>query len=141
MLFKKMPAVVFFVAFWMFFLPNISSAAPLTWDNGAGNMQWNTSSANWSGSVWNNSNIDSAIFDGVGAGTVSITTPITVGNITFTSAGFVLGNGTTTLSGTPTITTNADASIASIAGTGFVRAGSGTLTMTASSTFLGNITV
>jgi len=57
-------------------------ADQLTWDNGGANMQWDTSTANWTGDTWDNGAPDDATFGAAGAGTVTLTEPITAGNIT-----------------------------------------------------------
>ncbi len=135
-------------------------ALVLTWDantgvagaqDGAGT--WNTANNNWwtgaANATWNNATPDQAVF-GAGsgaAGTVSLGVPITSGNITFSAPGsgnYTVSGSTLTLSGTPTIAANVNATIGSIlGGTGFSKAGAGTLTLSsgAASTFTGNVTV
>jgi autotransporter-associated beta strand protein len=56
----------------------------LTWDNGSGTFAWNETDTNWTGSVWNNSVLDSASF-ATNAGTVTLTVPITASSMTFGS--------------------------------------------------------
>ncbi|MCX6924426.1 MAG: hypothetical protein NT154_14610, partial [Verrucomicrobia bacterium] len=61
-----------------------TSAADLTWDNGAGTGNWNTTDANWTGLIWNNSAPDNAVFTTTG-GDVTLTESIRAGSITFGS--------------------------------------------------------
>ena len=121
---------------------NPAWAATLTW-TGTASLNWNTTDSNWGGPLWNNATPDTAIFGATGVGTVSLTTAITANTITFNTIGYTLTNNTLTLGGTaPALTNNADATIGSrIAGTaGFTKQGTGTLTLTASNTFTGNVT-
>ncbi len=133
-----------------------ADAATYTWDaNGAasgvtdGAGIWNTTAGNtvwWDGlanSVWSNAPVNDAIFGSSNgaAGTVTVGSAITVGNLTFnpaSSGNYILqgaanGTGDTiTLSGpAPTITTNASATIAArvTSTNGFVKEGLGTLTL------------
>ncbi len=131
-------------------------AASLTWDiapgDGAaitgGSGIWTDLAGNWNTGAgdanWSNANPDSAIFGDV-AGTVSLGGPITVGGITFNSAGYIVQSNTLTLGGaTPTITANADATISSLlAGTtGITKAGTGNLTLAnTGNTFSGGLTI
>ena len=138
------------------FAPAPAHATTYTWDangttagvtDGAG--IWNTTAGNtvwWNGltnSVWSNSGPNDAVFGNSNgaAGTMNIGTAITVGNLTFNPAGsgnYTLqgaGNvaaNTITFSGaTPTITTNASATIAALVNStnGFIKEGLGTLTL------------
>lgn len=115
-------------------------ANTLTWDantgtsgaqDGSGN--WNTSTLNWwdglSSALWDNSTPDSAIIgNGGAAGVITLTTGITVGNLTFASGGsgnYVITNNTLTLSTPTTITANKDATIkAALAGGALTKTGS-----------------
>jgi autotransporter-associated beta strand protein len=134
--------------------PTVSGAAALTWDPGAmstgaqdGSGTWDTSSnAWWNGTgvqAWSNAAGNDAVF-GAGngpAGTVSLSTSITAGNLIFSAAGsgnYLLTGGTLNLTG-GTITANEDATIQSvIAGTaGVTKAGAGTLTLSGSNTYTG----
>jgi fibronectin-binding autotransporter adhesin len=119
-----------------------------------GTGTWNLSNLNWSPNgdgvsgpyvrPWENDTIDNAIFGGT-AGTVTVAVPVTVGNITFSSAGYVLNGSTLTLAGpAPTITTNAgNVTINStIAGSsGMIKAGGGGLILTGTNSFTGGITL
>lgn len=114
--------------------------ASLDWIGGSGN--WDTATANWSGGVWNNGALDTAVFGGT-AGTVSLTQPITAGGLFFQSSGYVIDGNTLTLtpaagSNSPIIQVGAQgvfghrATINSIlAGNkGFTKSGNGTLVLT-----------
>lgn len=133
-------------------------ADSLTWDSSGLNPNapvdgagaWDTTSALWSNgtvdSIWNNAGNNTAVFGSSNgaAGTVTVGT-ITAGGLTFngaTSGSYLLSGGTLTLGGsTPTITTNANAEIASaIAGTtGLTKEGSGVLTLSGTNTFTGGL--
>src|SRR5205085_1574033 len=64
-------------------------AANNTWTNAAANVTWNTTSANWSSpTVWNNANVDSAIFGATGVGTITLQNPITARAVQFDTAGY-----------------------------------------------------
>ena len=124
---------------------NTAYAQILTWNNGSGNFQWDTTSQNWGGTTtWNNAVSDAAIFGATGIGTVNLTTAITASSITFDSAGYTIAGNTLTLEGvTPSITNNADTSISSaLAGTaGLVVDGTGTLALTGANTYTGSTVV
>jgi autotransporter-associated beta strand protein len=44
-------------------IPSFTQAVNVTWDNGFGDMKWNTTSTNWAGAAWNNAAANSAVFD------------------------------------------------------------------------------
>jgi autotransporter-associated beta strand protein len=144
-------------------------AAVLTWNGGGttnlqdGPGNWDVTSTNrwWTGTgvnyqFWNNANNDTAVF-GVGTGdagaSVTLKAPITVGGLVFNPPGsgiYTILQGTSsnplTLAGTPVITVNVDAIIsASLKGVGFTKEGSGTLTLSSSTsypdTYTGPVTV
>lgn len=138
-------------------------AADYYWDaNGStsgtgGAGTWKTSGDRWrlgsaSGSLtrWRASShtADRAVFGGT-AGTVSIGSGISTHGLLFSTSGYVLQNGTITLTGTnPTITVGGAstdlATISSVlAGTGInlVKDGDGVLTLTAVNTYTGTTTV
>ncbi|MDP3592655.1 autotransporter-associated beta strand repeat-containing protein [Phenylobacterium sp.] len=147
-------------------LPAAAQDAARYWDaNGAlpasgGNGNWDTTSPLWSTNnsdvlgpynAWNNAGLDNVFFGSAAAGTtatvgtITLTQPITVHNITFqTLNGWVLNGGTLTLGGTtPTINATSAATINSIiAGTaGLTKIGAGSLTLTGTNTFSGGITL
>ena len=120
-----------------------------------GTGTWNTSGLNWSpngdgtsgpySAPWDNSLLDNAIFGGTAA-TVTLSTPITVHNITFDTTGYTLTGNTLTLGGiTPRITVNGTGTAAIdsiIAGSnGLTKSGGGSLTLTGINTFSGGITL
>lgn len=147
-------------------LPASAQDAARYWDaNGAlptsgGNGNWNTTSPLWSTnnsdvlgpySAWNNAGLDNAFFGSAAAGTtptvgtITLTQPITVHNVTFQSLnGWVLNGGTLTLGGTtPTINAIGTATINSIiaGNAGLTKIGAGWLTLTGTNTFSGGITL
>ncbi|WP_245295167.1 autotransporter-associated beta strand repeat-containing protein [Manganibacter manganicus] len=136
-----------------------AAAADRYWDpngtaaNRGGSGDWNLTSSSWSPSGdgvsgpysgWDNNSLDRAFFGGTG-GTVTLTSPITLGGITFDAAGYTLTGGTLNLAGsTPTIATLGNTTSASIesiiAGTsGLTKTGTGTLNLSGANTFTGDI--
>ncbi|CDX31025.1 Outer membrane autotransporter barrel domain [Mesorhizobium sp. SOD10] len=145
-------------------LPSAAQAADRYWDaNGTGtgsggNGNWNTTDQVWSESnsdvlgpyrIWDNGALDNAIFGITAAGTtttvgtVTLTEPITVHNMTFqTVNNWVISGNTLTLGGvTPTINTIGNTTINSIlAGTsGLTKTGGAQLYLTGANTFSGGI--
>ncbi|MCW1921886.1 autotransporter-associated beta strand repeat-containing protein [Luteolibacter arcticus] len=112
-----------------------------TYQDGNSLNTWNSGDTNWdAGVVWTDDN--DAVFGGTGeaitVGTVS------AHNLTFDSAGYSLGGGTLTLTGTtPTTTANADATINStVAGSaGLAKAGVGVLTLGGSNSYTGTTSI
>ncbi len=131
-------------------------AATFTWDpNGVaagtgGTGNWDTSSLFWDNgalSAWPTTGTDNdALFDGV-SGTVTLTTGISINDMSFLVDGYSILGGTLTLNGTtPVFTVGAGlgAGIGStLAGsTGLTKAGDGTLTLSArNNTFTGPVQV
>jgi fibronectin-binding autotransporter adhesin len=130
-------------------VPATGRAATLTWwatgstgsVGGAGT--WDTSGLNWTAdgvtwSAWSNPTAppDTAVFGGT-AGTVTLSTGITVGGLTFDTTGYTISGNTLTLAGgTAAMTTNADSTTISSVITGtsvFRKLGSGTLTLSGTS--------
>ncbi|MFC4993147.1 autotransporter-associated beta strand repeat-containing protein [Rubritalea tangerina] len=115
-------------------------ADDLTWD-AATNTTWDLTSSNWGGPFWNNATPDNAIFGPTGVGTITLGEGISVGDITFNTAGYTLsGSPDLTLSNNSTITANADATISvnMIGSGGLIKEGSGTLLMTQNASFTGD---
>jgi autotransporter-associated beta strand protein len=119
----------------------VSRAASQTWTASV-NSNWNTTTANWSGSNWVNGG--DAFFNGAGVGTINVGTGITANSLTFNNAGYTLAGGSLTLGGAiPAITANADATISSIltGNNGLTKSGGGTVKFTALNTFTGAIAI
>ena len=129
--------------------------ATLTWDantgtsgaqDGAGNWDNGTTANWWNGSsdvVWGT--LDSAVFGAGNASpfTVTVTTNVAVGSLTFNSGNYTLAGTGITLGGAAIITANSNATI-SLPLAGFVNVaknGTGTLTLTGNNTFSGNLVV
>ncbi|MBJ7499628.1 MAG: autotransporter-associated beta strand repeat-containing protein [Sphingopyxis sp.] len=140
-------------------MPSVAYAEDRYWDanvtavGSGGTGTWNLSNLNWSPNgdgvsgpfvePWNNGDLDNAIFGGA-AGTVTVGVPVTVGNITFSSAGYVLNGSSITLGGAgSTITTVGSGTINStLAGSnGLVKAGNGALTLNGVNSFTGDINI
>jgi hypothetical protein len=114
----------------------------LTWDNGAGTRNWNSTDLNWSGYSWNNIFLPDAIFGSVGVGTVTLTETITAKSMTFSPAGYTLTGGSLVLTGPQAITNNANATINSPLNTsGLNKYGAGTLTLGGDTVYLGALSV
>jgi autotransporter-associated beta strand protein len=119
----------------------------LTW-TGAINSSWDASTANWTNAAgynrWYNSlaTPNSAIFGAAGVGTVTLTGPVTAQSITFSNAGYTLTGGSLTLMGSRAITNNVSATIATpLDSSGLNKFGTGTLTLTGASSYLGGLSV
>ncbi len=125
---------------------SLSHAATYNWVGGSGN--WDTTTANWTGAgtTWPTTGTDNdALFAGT-AGTVTLTTGITVNDIQFSTTGYTVTGNTLTLNGTtPTITvdpTLTDTISSIIAGSaGLTKAGTGTLVLTGANTYTAGTTV
>ena len=108
-------------------------AADNTWNNAAGDLVWDLTSANWTApTVWADG--ASAIFGATGAGTINFANSITAQGLAFHAPGYKLaGNGyVLTLEGTsPTITANAPVTLGvSLGGTqGLTLNGTGTISL------------
>jgi len=123
----------------------VGSGGTGTWN--LGNLNWSPNGDGVSGPFvepWNNGDLDNAIFGGT-AGTVTVGAPVTVGNITFSSAGYVLSGGTITLgAANSTITTATGTSTIDsvLAGSnGLIKAGGGALVLGGANSFTGNINI
>ncbi|GAB2789646.1 autotransporter outer membrane beta-barrel domain-containing protein [Dyella kyungheensis] len=131
-------------------------AADKYWDVNGGSAgsggigNWDISTPNWNAAsdgvagpftTWNNTAIDNAVFAGT-PGTVTLTSPITVNNLTFTLAGYTLTGGTLTLAGTtPTIAGAATISSVIAGNAGLTKSAGGVLSLTGANTFSGGIIV
>jgi len=135
----------------------LSPAADLHWDGtdstgdaDGGDGTWDTTATNWddaatagSDTAWSNATPDSAIF-GAAAGTVTLGEAISVGDLTFDSAGYdITGAPDLTIASPTTVTANADATIsAQMIGAGaLTKAGTGNLTLGAANTYTGATTI
>ncbi|QCB56106.1 autotransporter outer membrane beta-barrel domain-containing protein [Sphingopyxis sp. PAMC25046] len=122
----------------------VGSGGTGTWN--LGNLNWSPNADGVSGPFvepWVNGDLDNAIFGGT-AGTVTVGAPVTVGNITFSSAGYVLNGSTITLGGPgSTITTVGSGTINSVvAGSnGLTKAGNGALVLNGVNSFTGDINI
>lgn len=113
----------------------------LTWDNGAANLFWNTSDANWSGNTWTNAAICNAIFGSTGAGEISLGEPIQIGNLTVNSAGYSFVGNSLSLNDS-IITANQPFTISSaLSGYGLTKQGAETLTLNGTFSHTGTTTV
>ncbi len=137
-----------------------ATAAPLTWDGngaaepnpngGAGTWDVNTTANWWNGTtnvVWPapGGTDDDAVF-AYAAGTVSLAAGgVSVNDIAFNTAGYVIQNNTLTLNGTtPTVTADANAAISAViagAGVSLTKAGTGTLTLSGANTYSGGTVI
>jgi autotransporter-associated beta strand protein len=135
-------------------------AADVTWDItpgtvGAGDSlvtgglgAWNTTNGNWTtdagvnNSAWVNANNDTAVFGDTG-GAVTLGTGITVGGLTFNTAGYTVAGNTLTFGSAGNIAANTDAAISSVlAGSpAIAKTATGILTLSGANTFSGQLTV
>ena len=135
-------------------------AAVVTWDItpgtvGAGDSlvtgglgAWNTTNGNWTtdagvnNSAWVNANNDTAVFGDTG-GAVTLGTGITVGGLTFNTAGYTVAGNTLTFGSAGNIAANTDAAISSVlAGSpAIAKTATGILTLSGANTFSGQLTV
>ena len=123
----------------------VGSGGTGTWN--LANLNWSPNSDGVSGPYvrpWENGTVDNAIFGGT-AGTVSVGVPVTVGSITFSSAGYVLSGSAITLGGAnSTITTatgNSQIDSVLAGSNGLVKAGNGGLILNGVNSFTGDINI
>src|SRR6478672_6520161 len=101
-----------------------ASATSLYWSgNGAapgGDGAWDAASSRWGVlgtgpflSNWNNANIDTAVFGGAAAGTVTLGTGITVGGAQFDTTSYLITGNTLTFGAAGNLTANQSATISS----------------------------
>jgi autotransporter-associated beta strand protein len=123
------------------------------WTNAAGNEAWNTTSANWTApAVWNNANVDSALFGPVGAGPLAVTTSVTARGLQFNATGYSLtgspitlasGGGGSLAVGEIEVVGGAVATIDNVIGgsVGLTKTGSGRLALSSANTYTGGTTI
>jgi autotransporter-associated beta strand protein len=127
-------------------------AADNAWTNAAANATWNTTSANWTApAVWNNANVDSAIFGAVGSGPVAVTVPVTARGLQFNATSYSLTGSTITLAaggggslsaGEIEVTTGVATIDNVLAGSvGLTKTGSGRLALSSVNTYSGGTTI
>lgn len=104
-----------------------ATAQEYTWTGATLNQNWDTTSANWSGSgtVWVNG-ANTAVFAGANTGPINVTTPITAQAIRFTANNYTITGGTITrdagglqLIATTGVSASIDSVIAGSVGTTF----------------------
>jgi autotransporter-associated beta strand protein len=119
---------------------NNSTTASMNWLNGG---NWDNGVTSAPRASWTTG--DTAVFGGTTTGqTVNLTSPITIGGLTFQRAGYSLTGSTMTLSGTSTtILAEQNVAIAcALAGNAaLVKDGAGTLTLNAANTYAGGTLV
>ena len=74
-----------------------SARADQLWTNDTGNFSWDDTSLNWSGAAWTPG--ANAAFGGPGVGTINVAGQQSVGNLTFTAAGYTLEGGMLSMAG------------------------------------------
>lgn len=135
-----------------------TSAATVTWDTAPGTVgpgngsvtggagTWNTSNGNWTvdgganNIAWVNGNNDTAVFGGT-AGTVTLGANVTVGGLTFNTNSYTIAPGsgpfgiTFGTTSTVNVSTGVSSVSAAISGSGIVKSGAGTLTLSGSNSF------
>jgi autotransporter-associated beta strand protein/T5SS/PEP-CTERM-associated repeat protein len=143
-------ALVAAVLFVPVLVPRVHAQAVLYWTGNTG--PWDTTTAQWSTTddgaaplqAWSNVAFDRATF-GLGAGTVTLGTPISATSLTFTTSGYTLTGGTLTLSAASSIDTGSGtqtiSSVLAGAATSFTKSGSGTLILSGANTYIGTTAI
>lgn len=140
---------------WCFFTGAIVFAgqvcADQTYDQTNASLVWDTTTQNWVGpAAWINSTANNAIFTGTPSKFVDVNDVINVGNITFGSSGWNIGDlsaptGSLNLAAPSTITVtntgDTDTISAAIASGALTKAGAGTLVLSGTNTFSGDVNV
>lgn len=140
---------------WCFFTGAIVFAgqvcADQTYDQTNASLVWDTTTQNWVGpAAWINSTANNAIFTGTPSKFVDVNDVINVGNITFGSSGWNIGDlsaptGSLNLAAPSTITVtntgDTDTISAAIASGALTKAGAGTLVLSGTNTFSGAVNV
>ena len=125
-----------------------STVATLSGAGGnSGSTSWNTTDADWynlstgTDQAWNNSNGDTAVFTGT-AGTVTVASGISAGEVDFSTSGYTLTGGSLAIGGSGTIDVAAglNATINTVldGSSGLTAVDSGTLALGGTNTFSGN---
>ena len=130
-----------------------TSGADNLW-TGAASSNWNTTSANWtSPTIWNNANVDSAIFGATGAGPITLQSSVTARGLRFDANLYTLGGSPLTVLtlaaggggslATGEVRTNFNATIdVRVAGSvGMTKTGTRTLVLTAENAYTGGTTI
>lgn len=127
------------------FSPAVMSGAEQTWLPANANNDWSLTAPNWDTGVgWTNGN--DALFTGTGE-TVEVASDITVNNLTFNSTGYVIADANNdsvfnlTASSVITTTTGTATLSESIAAGSINKQGTGTLVLSGTNTFAGNVTI
>lgn len=120
-----------------------SARSAQTYQNASILDTWNATDANWdAGVAWTNATTNDAIFSGTGE-TVTVGA-VSVRDVSFGSAGYILTGGTITLGASSTLTASADATINSGTaggGTAVTKEGTGNLTLGGGNAFTGQLVI
>ena len=121
-------------------------AASQTWTNSASDLQWNTSSLDWSGAAWTNNN--DAVFGATGVGSIAVASDVIVNDIAFNTAGYTLtGNLMLANDQASTFTATQSATIGAViadntaGASSLTKAGANTLTLSGANTYTGGTTL
>jgi autotransporter-associated beta strand protein len=145
--------VILFLA--VAFLAHSTYASDNIWTNAVGDFVWDTSTASWtSPTVWNNANVDTALFGVDGVGVIELPVEVTVRSIGFNATGYsihasglgriVLTPGGTGSLGEGEILVSSDSVTidSNISGSGALeKTGAGTLILAGSNNYLGGTVI